>query len=314
MTEPDEDYESNEPARSPGNGNGTAAAAAAAATGLSPGNGTGSPRIAGLVDLPEHVVQPSGPNVPALMRRIRGGPVANYGQNVPLPFDDDGDRMSSNSQADDDLSYLLQGPQGTEEDLLRDVIANSNIAGIRETNPELTPNDLAQMRAVVMPGVNAQMQRMQRNDQMQRTRQLNAILRNCNPNQMRRLVRLIDSVEQANHETALRRRLQQLDQILQRPQRISGSANVTRSYSREFRRFGCRSPQARRALHAFFSELRDQVAGRLHDRTDRRNTRRRQPQQPQPQQQQPQQPPQSKGGKRQTKKRASNRTKTVKRR
>jgi hypothetical protein len=310
MTEPDEDYESSEPARSPGNGNGTAAAAAAA-TGLSPGNGTGSPRIAGLVDLPEHVVQPSGPNVPALMRR-RTGPVANFGQNRALPFDDEDDnRMSANSQGDEFANLRLQG---SEEDLLRDVIANSNIAGIRETNPELTPNDLAQMRAVVMPGVNAQMQRMQRNDQMQRTRQLNAILRNCNPNQMRRLVRLIDSVEQANHETALRRRLQQLDQILQRPQRISGSANVTRSYSREFRRFGCRSPQARRALHAFFSELRDQVAGRLHDRTDRRNTRRRQPQQPQQPQQQPQQPPQSKGGKRQTKKRASKRTKTVKRR
>jgi hypothetical protein len=307
MTEPDEDYESSEPARSPGNGTAAAAAAAAAATGLSPSS-PGSPRIAGLnLNIPD-IVPPSGP---AHMRRIRGGPVANYGQNVPLPFDDDGDRMSTNSQADDDLSYLLQGPQGTEADLIRAVIANSNIEGIRETNPELTRNDIAHLPAVVMPGVNAQMQRMQRNDQMQRTRQLNAILRNCNPTQMRRLVRLIDSVEQANNETALRRRLQQLDQILQRPQRISGAANVTRSYSREFRRFGCRSPQARRALHAFFSELRDQVAGRLQLITERRNTRRRQSQQPQPQQPQP---PQSKGGKHQTKKRASKRTKTVKRR
>jgi hypothetical protein len=296
MTEPDEDYGDDTPRspRSPGPPR------------VSPS--TGSPGIAGLdLNLPD-IVPPSGPDLPAHMRRIRGPVrVANFGQNVPLPFGDDGDRMSENSQADDDLSYLLQGPQGTEVDLIRAVIANSYIQGIRETNPELTRNDIAHLPAVVMPGVNAQMQQMQRNDQMQRTRQLNAILRNCNPNQMRRLVRLIDSVEQANNETVLRRRLQQLDQILQRPQRISGSANVTRSYSREFRRFGCRSPQARRALHAFISELRDQVESRLQRITERRNARRQQPQQPQ-------QPPQSKGGKRQTKKRASKRNKTVKRR
>jgi hypothetical protein len=259
-------------------------------------------------------MRPSGPDVPAHMRRISGPVrVANFGQNVPLPFDDEGDRMSSNSQAEgtDDYDVLERIYASTpavtsEEDLIRSVIANSTIAAVQQTNPELRLNEI---QSVVIPVMNAQMQRVRRNERMQRMQrmqQLNSILQNCNPNQMRRLVRFIDSVEQANHETALIRRLQQLDQILQRPQRIRGAANVTRSYSREFRRFGCRTPQARRALHAFISDLRDQVAGRLRYINERRNARSLRQQQ------------QKEGGKHtpnsKTKKRSTRQNKTVKRR
>jgi hypothetical protein len=94
--------------------------------------------------------------------------------------------------------------------------------------------------------------------------------------------------------------------VLQQLQSILVANGATRSHSREFRRFGCRTPEARRALRAFVSGVRNQIDRRLRAMITRRRAQTQTQSQSQSQ----------KGGKRQTKtkKRAFKRNKTVKRR
>lgn len=302
LSDADENYE-DEP-RSPGNG--TGALRTSPRSPRSPVNGTGSFGIAGLVNPPEQVEPPSGPDVPAHMRRGIGQ-VVNFGQNIALPFDDEEDnRMSANSQGDEFANFQLQG---SEDDQIRDFVTNFTVRAIQQENPDavIRPTQIRGLVEMTEQQLRQQHQQQQRRQDRQQDRQqqarLTIILRNCDRRRFVRLVRIILS-PQLNHAT----RLRYLDQILERPQRMQGDATTRRSHSRELRRLGlaCRSSQARRALYAFFSVMRDQVASQLTERRNSRSLRRPQ--------QSPQSPPQSKGGKRQTKKRAFKRNKTVKRR
>jgi hypothetical protein len=136
--------------------------------------------------------------------------------------------------------------------------------------------------------------RQRRQDQRQQE-QLRIIWQNCN---RPHLLRLFASIDRANRSHDERRALLR---VLQQLQSILVANGATRSHSREFRRFGCRTPEARRALRAFVSGVLNQIDRRLRAMITRRG---------------PPQTQSQKGGKRQTKtkKRAFKRNKTVKRR
>ena len=95
---------------------------------------------------------------------------------------------------------------------------------------------------------------------------------------------------------------------MRRRTRTRQNVTVTNSeaFMSAFRRLGCRSSsaRARRAFYALISQLRDQVVQRLDEMYQRRLWQ-AYPQSPQPQ---------SKGGKRQTRKKSTKRNRTVKRR
>jgi len=137
-----------------------------------------------------------------------------------------------------------------------------------------------------------------------------AIMRECPNVRIHRLIRLIAAIERENlNESRLREHLRQLERMLQMHHHIRLRQNVTVTNSEAFmnalRTLECRSPsaRARRAFYALISQLRDQVVQRLDEMYQRRLRVAY-----------PQSPPQSKGGKRQTRKKSTKRNRTVKRR
>ena len=138
-----------------------------------------------------------------------------------------------------------------------------------------------------------------------------AIMRECPNVRINRLIRLIAAIERENlNESRLLEHLRQLERMLHMRRRTRTRQNVTvtnsEAFMSAFRRLGCRSSsaRARRAFYALISQLRDQVVQRL-DEMYQRRLRQAYPQSPQPQ---------SKGGKRQTRKKSTKRNRTVKRR
>jgi hypothetical protein len=161
------------------------------------------------------------------------------------------------------------------------------------------------------PQQRRQQQRERLQQQLFRYRELIiAIMRECPNVRINRLIRLIAAIEREDlNESRLLEHLRQLEQMLHMRRRTRSRLNVTvtnsEEFMRAFRRLGCRSSnRARRAFYALISQLRDQVVQRL-DEMYQRRIRVAYPQSPQPQ---------SKGGKRQTRKKSTKRNRTVKRR
>ena len=253
-----------------------------------------SDEIAGLNLNLGSVQAPTGPDL--VMPAIPGARSANFGQ-ISRSHDQDVQRQDMQSDDDDDLRGLLDG-DGAPNDVVNRLMRSQIARQIGPSHAEQVLNriQLPQPRAYSAQELTQIRQR--RRDQRQQE-QLRIIWENCD---RPRLLRLFASIDRAHDERALLRVLQQLQYILV-------ANNTTRSHSREFRRFGCRTPQARRALHAFISGLRNQIARRLRAMITRRGP-------PPPQTQSQSQSQSQKGGKRQTKtkKRAFKRNKTVKRR
>ena len=253
-----------------------------------------SDEIAGLNLNLGSVQAPTGPDL--VMPAIPGARSANFGQ-ISRSHDQDVQRQDMQSDDDDDLRGLLDG-DGAPNDVVNRLMRSQIARQIGPSHAEQVLNriQLPQPRAYSAQELTQIRQR--RRDQRQQE-QLRIIWENCD---RPRLLRLFASIDRAHDERALLRVLQQLQYILV-------ANDTTRSHSREFRRFGCRTPQARRALHAFISGLRNQIARRLRAMITRRGP-------PPPQTQSQSQSQSQKGGKRQTKtkKRAFKRNKTVKRR
>ena len=295
MTEPDEYYEPG----SPGSPRSSRAS-------------NSSDGIAGLDMNPVGVQAPTG--VPGLGMAGPGARSANFGQ--ILRHDQyDANMQEQDMQSDDHddafLRQLLHG-NGDNDNASNheNVVRHLTGSQIRRQIQEIAPQHAEHVLNMIQPQPLAYSDRelnqlQQRRREQQQLRQLRIILQNCD---RPRVLRLFASIDRAHiDERGLRRAVQQLDDILEMPQQISsnwgGINNVSRSHSRAFERLRCRTPQARRALHAFISGLRNQLRSRLRAMTARRR--------PQQQSQQPPQQPQPKGGKRQTKKRAFKRNKTT---
>ena len=298
MTEPDENYEPGSPRSSRS----------------SRASNSSSDGIAGLnLDLGS-VQAPTGPD---LVMAGPGARSANFGQGSRLSQYQDGNNGNNMQQGDDhDYAFLRQLLHGNgDNDNASDpgnvvnAIMQSQIGrviGPQHAEQVLNRIQLPQPRAYNVQELN---QLQQRRREQQQQRQLRIILQNCDRPRVLRLFASIDRAHRAHDARALRRAVQQLDHILEIPQRVinDASRSHSRAFERLFERLRCRTPEARRALHAFISGSRNQLRGRLHAMT----ARRRPQQQSQQSQQQPHPP---KGGKRQTKKRAFKRNKTVKRR
>lgn len=258
--------------------------------------------IAGLNTNPEGIQAPT--RVPGLSMAIPGARSANFGQlgrMFPEPEQERDHHMQQSDDDDDDLVRLLvRGDPNPNDDDVVNRLMRSQIASQIGPNAEQVLNRIQpQPRAYSAQELTQIRQR--RRDQRQQE-QLRIIWQNCDRPRLLRLFASIDRANRAHDERALLRVLQQLQYIL-----VANGA--TRSHSREFRRFGCRTPEARRALHAFISRLRNQIARRLRAMITRRGP-------PPPQTQSQSQSQSRKGGKRQTKtkKMAFKRNKTVKRR
>jgi uncharacterized protein YchJ len=209
---------------------------------------------------------------------------------------------------DDDFDFggLLNGNDDDDDDDVANVVnrlMRSQIAAHAGPNANVVLNTIQPLPRAYNVGELNQM-RQRRRDQQQ-LRQLRIILQNCDRPRLLRLFASIDRANRSHDAHELRRVLQQLDHILEIPQRVinDASRSHSRAFERLFERLRCRTPEARRALRAFVSGSRNQLRGRL-----RAMITRRRPPQTQSQSQ--------KGGKRQTKtkKRAFKRNKTVKRR
>ena len=277
----------------------------------SPGSrASNSPRSSdGIAGLNLNLGSVQAPTGPDLVMAGPGARSANFGQILRSHDDQYDDNMQQDMRPnrDDDLGGLLNG------DPMSDPMSDPNVvvrhlmrSQIGRQIQEIAPQHAEHLLNMIQPQPLAYSDRelnqlQQRRREQQQLRQLRIILQNCD---RPRVLRLFASIDRAHiDERGLRRAVQQLDDILEMPQQISrnwgGINNVTRSHSRAFERLRCRTPQARRALHAFISGLRNQLRGRLRAMTARRR--------PQQQSQQPQ----PKGGKRQTKKRAFKRNKTT---
>jgi hypothetical protein len=277
----------------------------------SPGSrASNSPRssdgIAGLDMNPVGVQAPTG--VPDLVMAGPGARSANFGQ--ILRSQDMREQEQDMQSGDHDDAFLRQLLHGNDNAHENNVVRHLMRYQIGRQIQEIGPQHAEQVLNMIQPQPLVYSDRelnqlQQRRREQQQLRQLRIILQNCD---RPRVLRLFASIDRAHiDERGLRRAVQQLDDILEMPQQISrnwgGINNVSRSHSRAFERLRCRTPQARRALHAFISGLRNQLRGRLRAMTARRR--------PQQQSQQPPQQPQPKGGKRQTKKRAFKRNKTT---
>ena len=259
------------------------------------------------------VQAPTGPDL--VMPARPGAGSANFGQISRLSQYQDDDNMQQDMQQGDDdddalLRQLLHGDNDNDNvnnhENVVNAIMQSQIAHqiARQIGPQHAEQVLNRIQLPQPRAYNVQelTQMRQRRRDQQQLRQLRIILQNCD---RPRLLRWVASIDRAHDARALRRVLQQLDHILEIPQRVinDASRSHSRAFERLFERLRCRTPEARRALHAFISGLRNQIARRLRAMITRRG------------------PPQSqsqsrKGGKRQTKtkKRAFKRNKTVKRR
>jgi hypothetical protein len=243
-----------------------------------------------------------------------GARSANFGQADRFQPQNQHDvyNMQQSDDDDDDLVRLLvRGDPNPNDDDVVNRLMRSQIA--REVESQVGPSHTALVLNTIQPQPRAYAaqeltQMRQRRRDQQQLRQLRIILQNCD---RPRLLRWVASIDRAHDARALRRVLQQLDHILEIPQRVinDASRSHSRAFERLFERLRCRTPEARRALHAFISGLRNQIARRLRAMITRRGP-------PPPQTQSQSQSQSRKGGKRQTKtkKRAFKRNKTVKRR
>ena len=272
--------------------------------------------IAGL-DMNIGAIVPPNPDIPDAPR-VRGGIVARFRHDSPRS-------QGSRSQSPDEmnLNFLehVRGDDATADAnaIARAVLTSQLMSQVAEAAPDAAQNAAQNMGQIVSSILEPQQRRQQQEQQRHQQQQqlfrhremIIAIMRECPNVRINRLIRLIAAMERENlNESRLREHLRQLEQMLDMRRRTRSRLNDTVSHSdefmRAFRRLGCRSSsaRARRAFYALISQLRDQVVQRL-DELNVRRTRRAYPQSPQPQ---------SKGGKRQTRKKSTKRNRTVKRR
>jgi hypothetical protein len=266
--------------------------------------------------VPPNTNIPDGP-------RVRNGRVASF-HHVRR----DSPRSQSRSQSPDgfDLDLFLNSNaevNANAEDFARALSRGQLMDILVQAAPPPLTQPVGQMPMPSNTNVNQVVssileQTPQQRRQQQLERQLfrhreliTAIMRECPNMRMNRLIRLIAAIEREDlNESRLLEHLRQLEQMLHMRRRTRSRLNVTvtnsEEFMRAFRRLGCRSSsaRARRAFYALISQLRDQVVQRL-DEMYQRRIRVAYPQSPQPQ---------SKGGKRQTRKKSTKRNRTVKRR
>jgi len=258
---------------------------------------------------------------PYVQPRVRGGPVAHFAwsqrqRSPPSPID----RIDDDEDADIDFAALagVVGNDPDNEAIARAVASQTVLQQIAAAQPEelqIPPSNVDRIVSSILdprpqPRHQLQLQQQQQREQLFRHREMiTAILRECPNVRIHRLIRFILSIERYTLNTSrLRERLRQLERMLRMNRRTHSMLNVTVSHSTEFMRAfrrlvaGCSSARARRAFYALISRLREQVVHRL-DELNQRRTRRVFTQPPQS--------PQSKGGKRKTKKMSTNRNKTM---
>lgn len=263
--------------------------------------------------VPPNTNIPDGP-------RVRNGRVARFRRDSPRS-------RGSRSQSPDgfDLDSFLNSNaevNANADDFAR-VLSHEQLMGVlaQAAPPPLTTPTAATMPSNVdvnrvVSSILEQTPQQRRQQQLERLQQqlfryrelITAIMRECPNVRIHRLIRLIAAIERENlNESRLLEHLRQLEQMLHMRRRTRSRLNVTvtnsEEFMRAFRRLGCRSSsaRARRAFYALISQLRDQVVQRL-DEMYQRRIRVAYPQ------------PQSKGGKRQTRKKSTKRNRTVKRR
>ena len=277
------------------------------------------------------IVAPSA-NIPEAPR-VRNGRVASFGHVRRDSPRSQGSR--SRSQSPDfgfNLDLFLNSNQEVNadaEDFARALSREQLMGALAQAAPSplTTPNAATMPMPMPMPSnVNVnrvvssileqppQQRRQQQRERLQQQlfryrEMIIAIMRECPNMRMDRLIRLIAAIEREDlNESRLLEHLRQLERMLHMRRRTRARQNVTVSHSdefmRAFRRLDCRSSnRARRAFYALISQLRDQVVQRL-DELYQRRIRRAYPPPPQSQ---------SKGGKRQTRKKSTKRSRTVKR-
>lgn len=279
--------------------------------------------IAGL-DMNIGAIVPPNPDIPDALR-VRNGRVARFRRDSPRS---QGSRSRSQSpdgfNLDSFLNYNAEVNANADDfarvlsrEQLRDVLVQAAPPPLTQPVGQMPmPSNVNRVvSSILEPQQRRQQQEQQRHQHQQQLfrhrEMITAIMRECPNVRINRLIRLIAAMERENlNESRLREHLRQLEQMLDMRRRTRSRLNDTVSHSdefmRAFRRLGCRSSsaRARRAFYALISQLRDQVVQRL-DELNVRRTRRAYPQSPQPQ---------SKGGKRQTRKKSTKRNRTVKRR
>lgn len=255
--------------------------------------------------------------------RVRNGRVARFRRDSPRS---QGSRSRSQSP---DFGFNLDSFLNSNQDVVdanADDFARALSRGqLMSALAQAAPPPLTTPNAATMPmpsntneNVNRVVSSILEQTPQQRPQQLlfrhreliTAIMRECPNVRINRLIRLIAAIEREDlNESRLLEHLRQLERMLHMRRRTRARQNVTVSHSdefmRAFRRLDCRSSnRARRAFYALISQLRDQVVQRL-DELYQRRIRRAYPPPPQSQ---------SKGGKRQTRKKSTKRNRTVKRR
>jgi hypothetical protein len=251
--------------------------------------------------------------------RVRNGRVTRFRRNSPRSRSrsqspDFGFNLDSflNSNAEvnanaDDFARVLSREQ------LRDVLEQAAPPPLTTPTAATMPSNVDVNR--VVSSILEQTPQQRRQQQLERLlfrhRELiTAIMRECPNVRIHRLIRLIAAIEREDlNESRLLEHLRQLERMLHMRRRTRTRQNVTvtnsEAFMSAFGRLDCRSSnRARRAFYALISQLRDQVVQRL-DEMYQRRLRQAYPQSPQPQ---------SKGGKRQTRKKSTKRNRTVKRR
>jgi hypothetical protein len=263
--------------------------------------------IAGLNPNLGPVQAPTGPDL-VMPARPGAGSVNFHQADRFQPQNHDVYNMQQSDDDDDLVRLLVRGDPNPNDDDVVNRLMRSQIA--RQVEPQVGHIHAEQVLNRIQPqsraySVHELTQMRQRRQDQQQLRQLRIIWQNCNRPRLLRLFASIDRANRSHDAHELRRVLQQLDHILEIPQRVinDASRSHSRAFERLFERLRCRTPEARRALRAFVSGSRNQLRGRLRAMITRRGP-------PQTQSQS------RKGGKRQTKtkKRAFKRNKTVKRR
>ncbi len=264
------------------------------------------------------IVAPSA-NIPEAPR-VRGGIVARFRHDSPRSQGSRGSRSQSPYGMDFLEHVIGNDPHEDANAIARAFLTSHLMSQVAEAAPDAAQNatqNVGQVVSSILEQTPQQRRQQQRHQQQERLQQqlfryremIIAIMRECTNMRMDRLIRLIAAIEREDlNESRLLEHLRQLERMLHMHRRIRTRQNVTVSHSdefmRAFRRLDCRSSnRARRAFYALISQLRDQVVQRL-DELYQRRIRRAYPPPPQSQ---------SKGGKRQTRKKSTKRSRTVKR-
>jgi hypothetical protein len=183
-------------------------------------------------------------------------------------FATDSPPQTPRSPRDFNLGLNALSRFNTAEEALRALSTQASVQAAFASAPasarNITPSAHARLVAALTPSHNRVVDTEEtRSDHLE---YLIRLIRNCdNTLELRRLLQLILSPVPDN-ESALQRRLRRLNEILQTRRRVDiarGETNIT--YSRQLRSLRCRSARARtrRLLHAFISQLRDEIMDRL---------------------------------------------------